>query len=200
MGADVFRIEGGDIPFLVIAEEHVAVHVLDLEHVALHVAGVGFQTALGQDLVIVHVHDVDRQAGEGFLEGLLDLLHLGGGGVDVDGAAVLDFLESQLIELFVAHFAPVVKDGAVEGAVLNGGGGLLGGGGFGRGSGGGFVLRCGRGGGGALAAAGGQRENHYQRHKQCGDLAQIHVPFSFQIMDVIYSRGRMPRRILSGRA
>ena len=176
MGADVLRIEGGDDAVLIVAEEHIAVDVLHLQHIALDVAGIGFQAALLQDLIVVQIHDVHGQAGESFLKGVLHLEHFGGGGVDVDGAAVLDLFQGLGIELFVAHLAPVVIDGAVKGRILyRGRVGLR------RGV--GLLLR-GRGillGGPSLgAAAGDKTQEHAESQQQSADLAQFHSFFSFR--------------------
>ena len=184
MGADVFGIERCDDTVLIIAEEHIAVNVLHLEYVALDIIGIGLKTALLQDLIVVQIHDVHGQAGESFLKGILHLEHFGGGGVDVDGAAVLDLFQGLGIELFVAHLAPVVIDGAVKGRILyrgrvglrRGVGLLL------RGS----ILLClgGRGillGGLSLgAAAGDKTQEHAESQQQSADLAQFHSFFSFR--------------------
>ena len=59
------------------------------------------------------------QSGEGFLKGLLVLEHLGGGCVNVDGASILEFFQSLLIELLISHFAPVIIDRTKKRGILN---------------------------------------------------------------------------------
>ncbi len=119
LGGEVAGIEGGHVARFVVVKEDVAVDILGLKDIAEDVAGVGFQHALLQDFVLVHVHDDHVQTGVGGFKIVLRLHHLGGGGVDVDLGVLLDLLQSLLIQLVVGHIAPLVIDGAEELGVLH---------------------------------------------------------------------------------
>ena len=188
MGADIAGIEGLDDAVVIVFVEDFAVDVFGLEHVRRDVVGFIFDLGLAQNLVGVQVGDHQVQAGIHFLEGLLGLQHLGGGGVDGDGGV---FGFGLLVELLVGHVAPLVIVGAVNADA-------------------GFQviaqLQVGRGGVAALgrllsvagglgiaallgvaalvAAAGGQAEDHDQGHQQCKEFL-LHRIFSFRFGGIL---------------